>query len=386
MGSNLLLGVLLLCFGGLASATNFVPFRGIKRWSWEVYWIVQGFVAWIVVPSVLASILVPHLDAILRAVPPSILAQTFFWGALWGVGAFTFGLAIRYLGIALGYTLVLGLTTAVSTSSFLLFTQRSTLLHERSGYLVLAGVFGCLLAVLLSGAACLSKEREIAAIGKIQAGDTGFSFGKGILAALTAGVFDSFFVVGLASGASITALARTHLLADGRPALWQNLPVLLILLWGGFATTLIGSAVLLLRNRSFPQFGGIPGSNPMRSTATSGNTLSDFDPRTVGAIHKLAPATLLANYTFAALAGVLGYLQLFVYFIGQAKMGLYAVSSWEIQMTSVVSFALLWGLVLHEGQGSNRRTKGLIAVGFALLLTSIVLIGYGGFAQTIVTT
>ena len=382
MGPNPFLGVVFHWIGGFASATNFIPFRGIKRWSWEIYWIIQGFAAWIVAPAVLAYIFVPHLSTILRAAPPSAIGYAVLWGALWGLGGLTFGLAIRYLGIALGYAIALGLCTAFGTLIPPIYSgQIGSILHERSGQIILAGVFVCLLAVAVNGAAGLSKEREVTPEEKAEAGETDFSFGKGIAVAIFAGIFSSFFAFGLTAGAPIAAIAKKHLLADGRLDLWQNLPVLIVVLWGGFVTNFVWSGILILRNRSFAQFAGVPGSNPMRSTATSGNTLSDFDPRTQGAIHKLAPSTLLANYIFAALAGVVWYFQFFFYSMGQTKMGKYDFSSWALHMASIIIFATLWGLVLHEWRGTSRRTRSLVTAGLALLIGSTLIIGYGNFAK-----
>ena len=115
MGANPLIGVLYHWIGGLASASNFIPFRPIKRWSWEIYWIVQGFAAWIVAPAVLGYLFVPGLSSILRQAPSATMWHSFFWGAMWGIGGLTFGLAIRYLGIALGYAIALGFCTAFGT-------------------------------------------------------------------------------------------------------------------------------------------------------------------------------------------------------------------------------------------------------------------------------
>src|ERR1700727_986532 len=102
VGPNPFLGVIFHWIGGFCSATNFIPFRGIKRWSWELYWIIQGFAAWIIAPPLLASIFVPPLWSALgeawRSDPASIRYALLF-GVLWGVGGITFGLAIRYLGI-----------------------------------------------------------------------------------------------------------------------------------------------------------------------------------------------------------------------------------------------------------------------------------------------
>ena len=382
MGTNPFLGVIFHWIGGFASATNFIPFRGIKRWSWEVYWIIQGFAAWIVAPLVLASIFVPHLWMILRVAPHAAIGYAIFWGALWGLGGLTFGLAIRYLGIALGYAIALGLCTAFGTLIPPIYSgQMSVIVRERSGQIILAGVFVCLLAVAVNGAAGLSKEKEVTPAEKAEAGESDFSFGKGIAVAIFAGIFSSFFAFGLAAGSPIAAIAKRQLLADGRLDLWQNLPVLIIVLWGGFVTNFIWSAVLILRNRSFRQFGGVPGSNPMRATATSGDTLMAFDPRAVGSVHKLSSSTLLANYFFAGLAGVVWYFQFFFYSMGQTKMGKYEFSSWALHMASIIIFATLWGLILREWRGTSSRTKRLVATGLALLIGSTLIIGYGNFTK-----
>ena len=125
MGPNPLLGVIYHWIGGLASASNFIPFRPIKRWSWEIYWIIQGFAAWIVAPLVLASFLVPNLWAVLRTAPSTSLWHAVIWGVLWGIGGLTFGLSIRYLGIALGYAIALGFCTAFGTLCLLSSAARS---------------------------------------------------------------------------------------------------------------------------------------------------------------------------------------------------------------------------------------------------------------------
>ena len=141
MGTNPFIGVIYHWIGGFASATNFIPFRGIKRWSWEIYWLIQGFAAWIVAPIVLAYIFVPNVFAILHAAPHSSLFYAFLWGACWGIGGLTFGLAIRYLGIALGYAIALGLCAFFGTLVPPVYhRQIMTLAHQTSGQIILLGV------------------------------------------------------------------------------------------------------------------------------------------------------------------------------------------------------------------------------------------------------
>jgi L-rhamnose-H+ transport protein len=382
MPPNPFLGVLYHWIGGFASATNFIPFRGIKRWSWEIYWLIQGFAAWIVAPIVLANIFVPNVAGILHAAPFSSIYYALFWGSLWGLGGLTFGLAIRYLGIALGYAIALGFCTAFGTLIPPIYDGSiHTILHETSGQIILAGVALCLVAVAVNGAAGLSKEREITPEEKIEAGESDFSFGKGIAVAIFAGIMSSFFAVGLAAGAPIGKLAKAELIAHRRLDLWQNLPILILVLWGGFATNFIWSAILILKNHSIRQFAGEAGHNPMRAAHPSGDMLVDFDPLDASYKGRIAPKALIANYLFAAMAGVIWYFQFFFYSMGQTKMGRYDFSSWTLHMASIIIFATLWGLALKEWKGSSRRTKTLVAMGLFLLVSSTVIVGYGNYLK-----
>jgi L-rhamnose-H+ transport protein len=387
VGPNPFIGVMYHWIGGFASATNFIPFRGIKRWSWEIYWLIQGFAAWIVAPIVLAGLLVPHLFAILHAAPHSSIFYAFFWGALWGVGGLTFGLAIRYLGIALGYAIALGLCTAFGTLIPPIYDGSiHTILHETSGQIIIGGVVLCLVAVAVNGLAGLSKEREVTPEEKAEAGELEFSFGKGIAVAVFAGIMSSFFAFGLKAGAPIGTIAKAELLANHRLDLWQNLPILIVVLWGGFLTNFIWSVILIFKNHSVRQFIGEPGINPMRASHTSGDTLVDFDPLDSSSSSQIAPRTLFYNYIFAAMAGVIWYFQFFFYSMGQTKMGKYDFSSWTLHMASIIIFATLWGLALKEWRGTSRRTKILVATGLFLLVSSTIVVGYGNYRKVCETS
>jgi L-rhamnose-H+ transport protein len=385
LGANPFIGIIYHWIGGFASATNFIPFRAIKRWSWEVYWIIQGFAAWIVAPIVLAYIFVPHLSGILHtayAAHPADVRYAFLFGALWGIGGLTFGLAIRYLGIALGYAIALGLCTAFGTLIPPIYSgQIVAIAHARSGQVILFGVLVCLLAVAVNGAAGLSKERETTPEEKAEAGESDYSFGKGIAVAIFAGIMSSFFAFGLAAGKPIGDIAKAQLLAAHRLDLWQNLPILIVVLWGGFLTNFIWSAALILKNHSVKQFFGAPGVNPMRATHVSGDTVMDLDPTDAARRGRLGASTMLGNYLFAAMAGVIWYFQFFFYSMGQTKMGKYDFSSWTLHMASIIIFATLWGLVLREWRGTSLRTRVLVTCGLIALVGSTLIVGFGNYLR-----
>ena len=387
MGANPLLGVIFHWIGGFASATNFIPFRGIKRWSWEIYWLIQGFAAWIVAPMVLAGLLVPHLFPILHQAyrqEPKQVSLALLFGLLWGVGGLTFGLAIRYLGIALGYAIALGLCAAFGTVvPPIARGQFGAILHAHSGQIILLGVVVCLLGVAVNGAAGVSKDRETTPEEKIEAGETDFNFTKGVSIAILAGFMSSFFAFGLDAGKPIGEIAKLQLAASGKSDLWQDLPILIVVLWGGFITNFIWSVILIVKNGSAKQFLGEPGINPMRAAPVSGNTMADFDPTDPEYSEKLSGATLVLNYIFAAMAGVIWYFQFFFYSMGQTRMGQYGFSGWTLHMASIIIFATLWGIALKEWKGTTMRTKLLVTAGLVLLIGSTVIVGYGNYKASL---
>ena len=366
MGANPFIGVIYHWLGGLASASCYLPFRGIKRWSWETYWLLQGFFSWIIAPLLIASLFVPNLFSILHSAPASSVFFAYFWGALWGIGGLTFGLSVRYLGIALGYPIALGLCTAFGTLMPPIFNgEIRSIIHEVSGRFILLGIAVCLVGIVFSGLAGRSKENELTEEQKKTTVQE-FQYGKGLAVSILSGVMSACFAYGLAAGKPIADITKVQLAANHRGDLWQNLPVLIVVMLGGFTTNFIWCAFLLIRNRSAKQY--------------SGAALHE-----VGAVKqntfRLAAATLTVNYAFAALAGVMWYFQFFFYSMGQTKMGKYDFSSWTLHMASIIIFSTIWGIALKEWRGTSLRTKGLVAAGLAMLIGSTVVVGYGNYIK-----
>jgi len=109
---GVLLGVLFHSLGGIAAGSFYMPYNKVKGWAWESYWIVGGVFAWLIVPPLAAWITVPGFADIIATSSNQILFFTFTMGLLWGVGGLTYGLGVRYLGMSLGNSVVLGFCAA----------------------------------------------------------------------------------------------------------------------------------------------------------------------------------------------------------------------------------------------------------------------------------
>jgi L-rhamnose-H+ transport protein len=349
---NPLLGVIFHWLGGLSSASFYVPYRRIQRWSWEIFWLTGGVFSWIVAPWIFASLRTHDLMGVLVHSPRDVLFWCYFWGALWGIGGLTFGLTMRYLGLSLGMAVALGFTTIIGTLGPPIF--RGTFVDvaaTTSGKITLLGLAMTLAGVIVVGKAGRAKESDLKGSGA-GAGVAEFSLNKGLLIALLSGVMSGCFAWGLDAGKSIRVLS----LAAGTDPLAQGLPVLCVVLLGGFTTNFIWCSYLIGRNRSGGQFLGRSGNG----LATPGEK-----PR------------LLVNYLLAALGGTLWYLQFFFYTMGESQMGRYAFSSWTLHMASIILFSTLWGFALKEWSGASAKTRSLVWTGIGLLVGSTLVIGWG---------
>src|SRR5437867_5983105 len=161
MNPNPFLGVFFHWLGGLASGSFYVPYKGVKNWSWETYWLVGGFFSWIICPSLLALLMTKNLYSVIGAQSGATLWWTYFFGALWGLGGLTFGLTMRYLGMSLGMGVALGYCAAFGTlvpPIFKMFMPAIpveasivAIAKSTSGQVTLAGVAICLLGIGIAG-------------------------------------------------------------------------------------------------------------------------------------------------------------------------------------------------------------------------------------------
>jgi L-rhamnose-H+ transport protein len=362
----------------------------VQRWSWETYWLVGGFFSWIVAPSLIGALLVPDLYGHIAAAPRTAIFWAYFFGVLWGIGGITFGLTMRYLGIALGMAVVLGFCAAFGTlMPPIVAGDFGALLASASGLTVLAGVAACLFGIGISGAAGMSKESELSDEEKLAAVKE-FNFKRGMLVAAFSGVMSACFAYGLAAGRPIGEITLQALEASGGSPLWQNLPVLVVVLWGGFTTNFLWCVALNVRNRSTHQYLNTSPSHLAEMGAAEAVMMSDAPEiaanreaaahgSSTGPVRPEGPAPLVRNYLLCALAGLTWYLQFFFYSMGETKMGTYAFSSWTLHMASIIIFSTLWGLALHEWRGSSRRTMTLVLLGLFVLVASTIIVGYGNY-------
>jgi L-rhamnose-H+ transport protein len=313
--------------------------------------------------GLVAGALTAHFFQVLGAIPAPTLFWTYLFGVLWGIGGLTFGLTMRYLGMSLGMAVAMGNCAVFGTLVPPLFHgQFHQPISQRSGLVTLAGVGVCALGILLAGAAGISKENELSTEEK-KASVSEFNLRLGLAVGIFAGVLSACFAFGLDAGNPIKALS----IAYGSNSVWQGLPVLVVLLAGGFTTNFIWCVALNLRNRSYGEYLRVP--QPINDSTTSLSSSLNTGIR----------QSPLGNYFFSVLAGGLWYMQFFFYTMGESQMGRYKFSSWTLLNASVIIFSTLWGIALKEWRGVSMRTSVLVLLTLLTLVGSTVIVGYGNY-------
>jgi len=345
---GILLGVLYHFIGGFACGSFYLPFKKVRQWSWESYWIIGGFFSWALAPWLAAALTVPDYARIIADTPGTTLFWTYLMGVLWGIGGLTFGLAMRYLGISLGMSVALGFCSAFGALIPPIYRDLvgipgvtfSGMFNTPGGELVLIGVLVCLFGIALCGHAGMRKERELSERQK-RAAIQEFNLPLGLAVATFSGILSACFNFGIEAGAPMAQLA----VARGNNPLFQTNVIYVVLLWGGLTTNLIWCIILNARNRSF----------------------SDYTNR---------KTPLANNYLFAAIAGTTWFLQFFFYGMGASKLT-NGPSSWILHMAFIIVVSNLWGLLFKEWQGVTRTTLRTQLLGIATILVSVGLVGYG---------
>jgi L-rhamnose-H+ transport protein len=343
--TNPALGILIFTLGGLAGAIFYLPFKKVKSWAWESYWLVYAIFGLLVVPWLLALTTSPNVFSVLQAAPSNEILYCLACGAIWGFGGLTWGLMIRYLGVGLGLAMGAGIVSAAGTlippmlkgsgAIHAMFTTSSGIVSVIAALVSVAGI-------VFVGMAGKSKGDDLPEADKRKA-VAEFNFKKGIMVAIFSGLMSSGMSFGLQGGPEMQKLALAT--QPARSVIWAGMPVLVVVLFGGFLVNGVWCVILNVRNKT--------GGDYVRSGAP-----------------------LVPNLLLAGLAGAIWCSQFICFKTGEPQMGKTSYIGWSVLMAAQILFSQLLGLKLGEWKGASSKTIRLLITGLALLIVSAVIAGY----------
>lgn len=327
----------------MGQSSSYVPIKKVKTWAWESFWLVQGIFAWIFFPLLGALLAVPEGHSLLEILSSGNGAAfiALIYGALWGIGGLTFGLSMRYLGVALGQSIALGTCSAFGT--LIPALMLGTDLFTGKGLALLVGVSVAIAGIAVIGYAGSLRSQNMTEEQK-KAAVKDFALGKGLLVALLAGVMSACFSLGLEVAEPIKVAAINM----GSKPLFAGLPAILMITIGGFVTNAMYCLFQNVKNKTGKDYFGVPSG------------------------------VMINNLLFCALAGILWYSQFFGLALGKSYLtegSVMMAFSWSILMSLNVTFSNVWGIILNEWKGAGSKTVTVLVVGMVILIVSLILPG-----------
>ena len=334
---NSIAAIGMIAIGSVGAASFYVPLKKVKVWAWESYWLTQGIAAWIIAPWLFALFALPQgsISEIFSHSPPSAKWLAVLFGSLWGVGGLTFGLSIRYLGVAMGQSIALGFCAAFGTLIPPIVAGEN-LFSSRAGILMMTGVAVCIGGIAIIGYAGTLKNKKLTEEER-KAAIKEFALKKGLLISVLAGIMSAAFSYGFEVGKPIDKIALEY----GANPLFQSNATLIFILTGGFLTNFVYCIYLNIKNKSYKDYYSVNGK------------------------------IFLNNIFFTFLAGFLWFLQFHFYGMGKSQLpaGI-AVFAWSILMALNISFSNIWGIILKEWKETGIKTMIALIIGILVLILS----------------
>ncbi len=327
--------------GAACAASFYAPIEKVRKWTWETTWAVAGIFSWVILPSAVSLILLPQFGAFYAGIDSGVLARTFLFGCMWGVGNVSYGLTMRYLGMSLGIGVAIGVTLVVGTLiPPILHGQLAYLFTSRGGLFTIAGILVALAGIAIVSWAGHQKEQQMG----VRTEE--FSLRKGLLLAILCGIFSSGMSFAIDAARPMAAAA----LSEGVKPLYAALPSYVIIMGGGGIVNFI---------YCFSRLG-------FRRDLSLRADLAQPASR------------VLLNTAMAASGGIMWYFQFFFYAWGAANIParLFFVN-WMLHMSLYVLFGGLVGLSLGEWKSARGRPVRLLWAGMLIIIAAANLVGLG---------
>jgi len=338
MGHQLAWGLALVFAGGMLNGSFAAPMHRLSAWRWENIWLVYSLTGLLILPWIIARATVPHLASVLGESSGTVIAKVALFGFAWGIGGLLFGQGIARVGLALGFSVILGITSSFG-SLLPLAILHPNRLTSRQGIGLIVGTLVMLLGLVFLALAGMRRERERSP-GESDSEHAGF--GLGLIICILSGVFSSMLNFAFVFGEEMRQIS----------------------LHAGASTAMAGNGIWALA----VSCGFLPNAGYCLYLLSKNRTWAVFREKSAGAGYSLA----------ATIMGALWYGGLVVYGIGtDALGGLGRIVGWPIFMSVDIISGIIWGFLGREWMGASRAALGYCLTGIAILFLAIGVISFG---------
>jgi L-rhamnose-H+ transport protein len=337
MGQQIGWGLMLVFVGGVLNGSFAAPMKRLSAWRWENTWLVYAFTGLLILPWIIALATVPDLGGVLQQASGAVLAKVALFGFAWGIGGLLFGQGIARVGLALGFAVILGITSSFGGLVPMAILHPDQL-GTRQGLALIAGTLVMTLGLVFLAVAGKRRDREQASGAAAERS----GFGVGLVICILSGVFSSMLTFAFVFGDKLQDLSHQ---AGASPAMSGN-AIWALAVSCGFLPNAAYCLYLLNRNRTWGVF--------LEKSAGAGYALG------------------------AALMGLLWYSGLVVYGMGTAALGaLGKIVGWPVFMSVDIIAGMGWGFLGGEWKCASRTALAYCLTGIAILFLAIGVISLG---------
>jgi len=332
-------GILVVLVGAFANGSFGLMLKYAKSWKWEHLWLTYSVFAMLIIPWTLGFATVPELLTVLRSASTRDLSVVFVFGFGWGIGAVLYGLALKLVGMALSYSIVVGLTAAIGSLAPLVLVHPQEVFTLR-GRVIISGVLMIVVGVVFCAWAGHLKEKVLAStsVGAHPSSEReNFPLGLGVV--VLSGILSPMLNLSFAYGTPLTRLAVGH----GTDPLFAANIIWVVALLGGFLVNTGYCAYLISSGGSWALM-----------------SIERF------------------HYLLGLIMGVLWSAGIVFYGIGASKLGdLAAVVGWPVMSSMAIMSANLWGAIAGEWADTGRKPRIVMWLSVVVLGAAMFVVGWG---------
>lgn len=340
--SIVVLGIACAVISGMMNGVFTLPMRYLRQVPWENMWAIVMFVPCVIMPFAVVYTMVPGFAHVIASAPAHAVRMACIFGFAWGFGAIMFGQGVSAIGISMGNTLVLAISSSFGSLLPILVLAPERL-HQAQGRTILGGMLIGLVGILCFGYSGFLKEKSQKDNAEIARGEMvgrARPFVIGLLLCTGSGILSAVFNVGYSLAQPIlkTATGMGYSAFAGSNLIW------LLMLTCGSLPSLVFCGYLLGKNGTWKHYAA-PGTGRL--------------------------------YLLVALMGFLWGSHTYLYGFASPKLGrLGPAIGWPVTLMTGLITANACGYLTGEWKLTRWKDRQWMAFGMVILLVAIVLLGW----------
>ncbi len=341
-------GILLAFLSAVFLGVYALPSKYTKGFAWENTWAGFFFFGMFVIPLIVTFTLVNDLWGIYAQIPSWVFFTMFALSFCWGIGNMLWGYSIDSIGMALAFSLFLGVITSIDTVLPLILVPegQESVIGTKIGNIMLFGIAVIVAGIALNGYAGILRDKSK---GKDNDKKDTKTIRQGILFCVLGAICAAGFNLSYHTGNNLGGIGEVAEVQFGNEPWIARLAVLLPIFMGATISTTLFFSYRLTKNKTW------------------GNYTKK------GALVAIVLVIVMAVFHDSALV---------IYGLAAYHLGELGTSvGFAILETGAIMVATLNGILTKEWKGASKRSKTMLGISLGVLIIGVLIIANGNYMK-----